>query len=131
MSKNTLPRLTLLALALLASRAPAQEAEQPTPDPFLWLEEVQGKEALAWVEKQNAVSKAEFASTPMFREIYDETLALLNAKDRLIRGTQHGKWIYSVWRDATNPRGLYRRCSVESLISRVITDRGVSISGME
>ncbi len=81
-------------------------------DPFLWLEEVQGEKALAWVEARNAASRAELTKHEEFAVIEADTLALLDADDRIVFGSQRGAWIYNFWRDAANPRGLYRRTSV-------------------
>jgi prolyl oligopeptidase len=113
MSKHAFFRVAAITLLLPTARAAAQES----PDPFLWLEEVEGKQALEWVEKQNTAIKAKFAGTPLFKKIYDETLALLHAKDRIVFGRQHGDYIYNTWRDAKNQRGLYRRATVASYLA--------------
>src|SRR5690606_27069716 len=46
-----------LACGLSASAASTSEAHAgagtPAPDPFLWLEEIEGKRALEWVDEQN------------------------------------------------------------------------------
>ena len=103
----------LIGLLVLAAAAVAQEAV----DPNLWLEEVEGKKALDWVEKQNAVSKAKFTAHPAFKSIYDHTLSILNAKDRLVGGTQYGDYLYNFWRDASHPRGMYRRAPIASFLA--------------
>ncbi len=106
-------RIRLLAVVLLAAPSWAQETE----DPNLWLEEILGEKALAWVEKNNAAAKAKFTAHPAFQPIYDNTLAILNAKDRLVGGAQFGEHIYNFWRDASHPRGIYRRAPIASYLA--------------
>ena len=102
---------TVLLISLFASSALAEE------DPYLWLEEVEGERALAWVEKQNAATKAELTKHPEFQKIFDHTLSVLNAKDRLTRATRRGEHVFNFWRDAKHPRGLYRRATLESFLA--------------
>ena len=110
-------RATIVAFLGVLLLAPLAQAGDPPADPFHWLEEVDGKEALAWVEKRNAESKAEFTKHPAFAEIEAHTLSVLEANDRLVVGQRHGEWIYNLWRDAKNRRGLYRRASVKSFVA--------------
>ena len=50
---------TLILPALLLAQAPMTQAQtSPTlDDPYLWLEDVQGDKALAWVRERNAASR--------------------------------------------------------------------------
>jgi len=102
-----------LVLLLLIAPLPLFAEE----DPYLWLEEVEGEKALAWVEKQNAATKAELVNHPEFQKIFDHTLSILNAKDRLTRATRRGEHVFSFWRDATHPRGIYRRATLASYLT--------------
>ena len=54
-----------LLMALVLAFAPlARAADAPAPaDPNLWLEDVTGEKALAWVRERNAVSAKELAET--------------------------------------------------------------------
>lgn len=109
-------RACLLALlALLALSACGSEA--PETDPYLWLEEVEGEQALAWVAERNAGSHAALAKHPAFAKIEAHTLSVLEADDRLIVGRRHGDWMYYLWRSAKHRRGLYRRAPVASYLA--------------
>src|SRR5262249_42485699 len=44
------------APSAMASLAPRPTLAAPDDDPYLWLEEVDGERALAWVEAQNAAT---------------------------------------------------------------------------
>jgi prolyl oligopeptidase len=82
-------------------------------DPNLWLENVEGKDALDWVRKENAISTRELEATPDFAPIESKLLKILDSKDRIPFVSKHGKYYYNFWRDGKNPRGLYRRTTLE------------------
>ena len=60
--------------------APAAVADE---DPHLWLEEVEGEEALAWVEEQNEVSLGYLESLPSFEPLFQRNLEIYNSDDRI------------------------------------------------
>ena len=39
-------------------------------DPYLWLEEVEGEEALQWVQSQNEITQARYESSESFDNTY-------------------------------------------------------------
>ena len=49
-------------------------------DPFVWLEDVAGERALAWVRARNADSRAVLEAVPGFAERRDQILAILDAQ---------------------------------------------------
>ena len=77
----------LLALALLLP-LPHTMAQNPAPpdDPFLWLEEVQGDQALAWVRERNAESQKVLQARPEYEPTRARLLEILNSKERPSRG---------------------------------------------
>ena len=83
---------------------PAPEAG--ADDPFLWLEEVQGEAALAWVQARNAESRAVLQQHPRFVAMRDGFRAILDSADKIPQVTRRGAWLYDLWRDAAHPRGL-------------------------
>ena len=91
-------------LVLLAARVAGQE-----PDPFLWLEEVEGERALAWVAERNAATVAALSGHPAHDAIYGRALEIMDSDDRIPMPSIQGEWIYNFWQDATNPRGVWRR----------------------
>lgn len=106
-----LPALLLPSLAL-AQAAPAV-AEQPD-DPYLWLEDVEGDEALDWSRARNAESVAAHAQGEAFEALERRLLSVLDASDRIPRVTKIGAHYYNLWRDAEHPRGLWRRTTLAS-----------------
>ena len=88
-------------------------AQQPQ-DPHQWLEEVTGEEALAWVEKQNAVTVEAMAASEGFESMQGRIRAILDSDDRIPFVSRRADQLYNIWRDADHPKGLWRRTSMES-----------------
>jgi prolyl oligopeptidase len=104
--------LSLVALLCVFS-VKAQPVNSAIIDPNLWLEEVQGDKALAWVRERNAVSTALLQAQPLFADNRAKVLEVLNNRDQIPRVTRRGDYLYNFWRDAKNPRGLWRRTHLE------------------
>jgi prolyl oligopeptidase len=83
-------------------------------DPFLWLEDVEGAKALAWVEGENARSLAILQGDPRYAPAQAQALAILNSKDRLALGTIRDAFLYNFWQDEKNVRGIWRRATLAS-----------------
>lgn len=98
-------------LATVISFAVAQAADE---DPYLWLEEIEGAEALDWVRAQNARSLAELEGDPRFDALYEEALSVLTSEARLALGAIHNGHVYNFWQDEEHVRGLWRRADVDS-----------------
>ena len=54
------------AVVIKASKVMNSDGAMTDTDPFLWLEEIDGPEALAWVRAQNARSLALLESDPRY-----------------------------------------------------------------
>ncbi len=81
-------------------------------DPHLWLEEVEGERAIAWVRQQNERSLAVLEGDARYAQLHADALALANSRDRLpLGGIQEG-YYYNFWQDETHVRGIYRRARV-------------------
>jgi prolyl oligopeptidase len=87
-------------------------------DPYLWLEEVQGAKALAWVKDQNKVSQGELEARPEFKRIHERLLAIYNSRDRIPFVTKRREWYYNFWQDAENPRGVWRRTTLDEYLKK-------------
>lgn len=103
---------TLAFVGMISTAVLAQEE-----DPYLWLEEVDGEEALDWVKAQNAATAERLAESGLFDELYAQALEALNSASRLPAISQQGDWLYNFWRDDSNPRGIYRRTTLERFAS--------------
>ncbi|HEY4113353.1 MAG TPA: prolyl oligopeptidase family serine peptidase [Rhizomicrobium sp.] len=99
--------LTSLALAAAAATAATDN------DPYLWLTDIHGAKALAWVKKQNAKSDAVLKGDATYKQDDDALLTVLNANDRIPepRVVDH-QWVFNFWQDASHVRGLWRRTTI-------------------
>ena len=82
-------------------------------DPYQWLEDVQGAEALAWVKAHNARTLTALTGADFERD-REAFRAILSASDKIPFVVQRGPYLYNLWQDTTNPRGLWRRTTLES-----------------
>ena len=104
------------ALAFASTAIAAQDTD--ADDPYIWLEEIQGERALAKVDQWNADTEAVLTDQPEYplakawaKQILDDTrqIALPDAIQ--------GDMVTNLWRDADNPRGLWRIASLESYMA--------------
>jgi prolyl oligopeptidase len=82
-------------------------------DPFVWLEQVDSLQARAWVGARNDETKNALCDT-QFEQDRTALLDILNARDRIPWVVQRGKYVYNVWQDEQNPKGLWRRTTLAS-----------------
>jgi prolyl oligopeptidase len=109
------PALLAVLLCLRPVFLLAADDMSATPDdPNLWLEDITGEKALQWVRAHNAASSRQLESTPGFQGLQDRLLAILNSRERIPQVTKHGPFYYNFWRDDQNPRGLWRRTTLQS-----------------
>jgi prolyl oligopeptidase len=84
----------------------------PDDDPYLWLEEVDGGRALDFVEQQNRKTLQQFGGA-QFAADRDMLAAIYDRPDNIPYVTRHGGFLYNLWKDTNNPRGLWRRTTIE------------------
>lgn len=82
-------------------------------DPYLWLEDVTGEDALDWVRARNEPTVDEFAGAE-FEAMRAAALEVLDTDARIPYVRRRGGFLYNFWRDAANPRGLWRRTTLDS-----------------
>ena len=133
-------RISLLALLALASAcASPPRTESPAPvavppaaapatpastaaatpapdgdDPYLWLEEVDGERAVAWVREHNARTLAILQADPRYERFHAAALKILEATDRIAAPQFRGRMIYNFWQDSAHVRGIFRRTTLAS-----------------
>ena len=83
-------------------------------DSHLWLEEVEGTEALAWVTAQNTRTLAELEADPRYAGFEKAALDVLNSSERIPYGMVRDGLVYNFWQDDVNVRGLWRRTTLAS-----------------
>jgi prolyl oligopeptidase len=95
---------------------PRPTADAPDDDPHLWLENVEGAEAVAWVERQNARTLERFADAG-YAQDREALAAILDRPDHIPIVTRRKELLFNFWKDATNPRGLWRTTTLDSFRS--------------
>jgi prolyl oligopeptidase len=95
----------------MADSRPTLEA--PDDDPYLWLEEVDGERALAWVEAQNAATVARFGDV-RFAADRDTLAAIYDRPDNIPIIGRRGASVFNFWKDEAHPRGLWRATTLDS-----------------
>ncbi|WP_244521623.1 hypothetical protein [Bradyrhizobium sp. DOA9] len=84
---------------------------EPDDDPYLWLEEREGRRALRFVARQNTKTLEAFCGAAFTRD----RARLRMAYDRyelIPRFIRAGAFIYHLFTNADNPRGLLRRTTL-------------------
>ena len=101
--------LALLAGATLARAQTPPKMPVATSDQFLWLEELNGARAMAWVKEQNAKTLAVLQKDPNFSALYADASKIAQAKDRIPVPSFIGGQVYNFWQDTDHVRGIWRR----------------------
>jgi len=96
----------------VAKPAPAASSAMTDTDPYLWLEDVQGERALAWVRERNRASETDLVARPGFAERERALREVLDSREQIPTVRRIGDRLYNLWRDAANPRGLWRRTTL-------------------
>ncbi|MEQ1566144.1 MAG: prolyl oligopeptidase family serine peptidase [Myxococcota bacterium] len=79
------------------------------PDPYLWLEEVEGPKALRWVDKRNKASERELVRSPEFAPLRDRLLSIMNSDAKIPTPSVMGDQWYNFWQDGAHVQGVWRR----------------------
>lgn len=78
-----------------------------------YLKEVLGEKALDWVKGRNTHS-IESLEDPKSSPMYDTILSILDSKDKIPEVSKIYGMYYNFWKDAVNPRGVWRRTTLDS-----------------
>ncbi|MBE0564863.1 MAG: S9 family peptidase [Krumholzibacteria bacterium] len=103
----------LIPIALII----AADAAAKDEDPYLWLEEVDGKKALEWVKERSARDTAELEAVPEFAGIHARLLEIYNDRARIPSAGFQGPWLYNFWQDAEHVRGVWRRTFLDQYVT--------------
>jgi len=94
-----------------ASTSPASVCWPLSPDPFLSLESLDDPAALAWVEQQNARTRAAWCDGARFDSLTQRLAAAYLPHERPVIPDRWQDWAYDLWQDERNPKGIWRRTS--------------------
>ena len=102
------------ACCLLIVMTTTTAAAEPVPDadPHLWLEDVGGAKQLEWVRERNAESVAALGQGEAFAAREQRLLSILDSRAKIPYVSKIGGHLYNFWRDASHPKGLWRRTTL-------------------
>ena len=98
-------RFALPAAAFLLAGA----ASPASDDPYLWLEEIEGERALAQVKQWNKETEDLLTKSPRFDDYRARARSILDDEQQIaVPEDVLGENVTNLWRDAKNPRGIWR-----------------------
>ncbi|WP_262847673.1 prolyl oligopeptidase family serine peptidase [Mumia quercus] len=83
-------------------------------DPYVWLEDIDGDQALDWVRARNAETASALEESEEFRATEKQILEVLDSDAKIPPIAKAGDWYYNFWRDAQHVRGVWRRTTLAS-----------------
>lgn len=101
---------------LVSAQEPFNTLQPEAPienDPWLWLEDVEGEKSLDWVRQRNALAQEKLENAEGFKQLNEDLLSILDSDARIPGISKRGDYFYNFWRDKANPRGLWRRTTLE------------------
>ena len=128
MNRTAAALAALLATTCLSSVAMAQTsspassaapaggfASSEATDPYIWLEEIEGERAMAWVNQHNERSLGVLRGDPRFETLHRQALEIVESRDRIPSpGFNRDGTIDNFWQDAEHVRGVWRTTSLDS-----------------
>ncbi len=82
-------------------------------DDHLALEEVEGEAAMAFVAAENARSLAVLTGDSRYETFRSQAFDILSSNDRIPAPSFLGEGIGNFWQDAANPKGVWRRTTLD------------------
>ena len=111
--ETLMPRQFLFWTLALMLSAPLLTGGGEPEDPYQWLEDVSGAKSLAWVKERNTESTNELTRSADFQALDRRILQIMDSEDRIPIVQKLGPHYYNFWRDRKNPRGLWRRTTLD------------------
>lgn len=95
--------------------SPKESSERPDnyESDFLWLEDVNGKRALEWVEARNAHALKQLRDDPRYEPLRAAAEEIYTASDRIPHGQYFGGRIHNFWQDEQHVKGIVRSTTLE------------------
>ena len=95
---------------------PRPTLQAPDDDPYLWLEEIESAPVLDWVEAQNTETLERYRDEGVAAD-HKVLKGIFDRPDNIPIPNRRAGKLFNPWRDAANPRGVWRTTSLESFRS--------------
>jgi prolyl oligopeptidase len=89
----------------------SDRVEDQASDPYLWLEDVTGEAALAWVDGESERTRTALCDAG-FEADRSALSAIYNSPAQIPYINKRGPFVYNFWRDREHRRGLWRRTTL-------------------
>ena len=107
----------VITICAISACSGGRNAGSANEDPYLWLEDIEGDSALGWVREQNRISDEAFKSDPLYEELETRFEEVFNDRDRIAYPVITGDYVYNLWQDEKNERGLWRRLPLNDYLA--------------
>lgn len=107
-------RFFLTVAAVSLSLTACVSMTDASDDPNIWLEDVHGEKALAWVNAENDKTLKRLTGDRRYAEYRREALKIFTARDRIPMPAFRAGGIDNLWQDATHPHGVWRATTLAS-----------------
>jgi len=111
--KKTMKNQTMQKSKLLSTE---QLQALEDSDKYLWLEDVEGEKALAWVEQKNKYSLDYLEAIPKHTELNNKNLAAYDSKEQITYPRFLGDYIYNFIKTEKHTRGIWRRTKLNNYL---------------
>ena len=106
--------LVIAPFALFATAG----AQTEQPDNYKWLEDVNSKRSMDWVNAHNEASAKILHADPRFNSLKSDALKVLQSPDRLPMPELRDGMVYNFWQDASHVRGIMRRTTLADYLTQ-------------
>src|SRR4029079_18653090 len=103
------PVIAIAAALAIVTATSAADTGAARDDPFVWLEQVDGERAMAWVRAENAKTAAVLEHDPRYADLFKAALEIAEAKDRIPMPQLIGGRILNPLQEAEHARRGSRR----------------------
>ena len=86
-------------------------------DAHLWLEDIDGEEALDWVRGQNARSLTHLEGQPIHKRYLTAATEVLTTEDRIPYAAIRDGFAYNFWQDDQHIKGIWRRSALAAYLA--------------
>jgi prolyl oligopeptidase len=99
----------------LAASVAAPSAPPAGDDPYTYMEDIEGTQALDFARQENARSLPRLQNDPRYAGFYEDARKIVTAKDRIPDvHFVHGGMLRDHWQDAAHVRGVWRTATLAS-----------------
>ena len=86
-----------------------------TDSSYEWLEQVEGSDALRFIEKESQLTRSHFSQFKFFKKIKPQIQSILESDEKPLSGYFFNSYFYQFTRTKQNPRGFIQRCLSDEL----------------